>query len=332
MIKLTQLIKESEDSIIERFISLLPKYDLEFHSWDIGREHAFQWRGNTYPTITDKEKIVKVALDRTDLFVRRPGEVWVGDPSRPLLNGYVIQAIITDPQHRGKGKASEILKRMLKAADEAGLLLKLEAVPMKSFIKRKQPKLSQPQLIKWYSKHGFEKHPESSLMVRKPKQPLSEEYDPETEFVLDKRPIIMVRKLVETFLKELEPLKKALGFKNIRIHFITHDPGGLARYIHGTKKNPHFVMSTRVIYYAAKKYGANLGVAIFTTLVHEFCHAYLDSVGINPWDHDEDLVEEVARDYQDDSNIKKLKEKLDLFAKNPSLHYFAKRHKLREMK
>ena len=173
MIKLKQLIEESNDSIIEKFISLLPKYDLEFHSWDSGREDAFQWRGNTYPTITDKEKIVKVALDRTDLFVRRPGEVWLGDPSRPLVHGYIIQAIVTDPQHRSKGKASEILKRILKAADEAGLLLKLEAVPMKDFIKKKQLKLTSPQLIKWYSKHGFEKHPEVSLMIRKPK-PLSE--------------------------------------------------------------------------------------------------------------------------------------------------------------
>ena len=71
MIKLKQLIKKSKDSIIERFISLLPKYDLEFYSWDKGREHAFQWRGSIYPTITDKEKIVKVALDRTDLFVAK---------------------------------------------------------------------------------------------------------------------------------------------------------------------------------------------------------------------------------------------------------------------
>ena len=97
---------------------------------------AFEWRGNTYPTITDKDKIVKIALDRTDLFVRRPVDVWMGDPSRPLLNGYVIQAIVTDPEHRGKGKASDILRRILKAADEAGLLLKLEAVPMGDFIKK----------------------------------------------------------------------------------------------------------------------------------------------------------------------------------------------------
>ena len=169
MIKLKSLLKEYDDTVIEKFISLLPKYDLEFYSWDSGKENAFQWRGNTYPTITDKEKIVKVALDRTDLFVRRPGEVWLSDPSRPLLHGYVIQAIVTDPQHRGKGKASDILKRILRAADEAGLLLKLEIAPMKDFIKKKEKKLTTPQLQKWYSKQGFEKHPDANLMVRKPK-------------------------------------------------------------------------------------------------------------------------------------------------------------------
>ena len=159
---------ERDDAIIEKFISLLPKYDLEFHSWDNGKEHAFQWRGGTYPTITDKDKIVKVALDRTDIFVR-DNDVWVGDSSRPMLNGYVIQAIVTDPAHRGKGKAGEILRRIVKCADEAGLLLKLEAVPMKDFIKKKQSSMTKPQLIKWYSKHGFEKHPEASLMTRAPK-------------------------------------------------------------------------------------------------------------------------------------------------------------------
>lgn len=169
MLKLKTLLYE-DDEVIEKFISLLPKYDLEFHSWESG-DQAFHWRGNIYPTITDKEHIVKVALDRTDLFVRRPGEVWMGDPSRPLLHGYVIQAIVTDPEHRTKGKASEVLKRVLKAADEAGLLFKLEAAPMSDFIKRGKPKLSRDQLIKWYARHGFKKHPEANLMIREPSKP-----------------------------------------------------------------------------------------------------------------------------------------------------------------
>ena len=90
MIRLKSLILEKyDDAVIEKFISLLPKYNLEYHSPQES-EHAFKWWGNIYPTITDKEKIVKVVLDRTDIFSRE-GNVWVGDPADQLLNGYVIQ-------------------------------------------------------------------------------------------------------------------------------------------------------------------------------------------------------------------------------------------------
>lgn len=172
MLKLRQLLitENRKDEIIEKFISLLPKYGLEFYSWDNNPDNvAFHWRGGTFPTITDKERIVKVALDSTDIFSRR-GEVWVGDPTRPLVHGFVIQSIVTDPEHRGKGKAKEMLKKVLAAADEAGLLLKLEPVPMKDFIKRGQKSMSKDQLRKWYGSFGFEKDPEANIMTRKPKQ------------------------------------------------------------------------------------------------------------------------------------------------------------------
>ena len=167
MISLIKLMNESsDDSVIEKFISFLPKYGLEYHSPQES-EHAFKWRGGIYPTITDKDKKVKVALDRTDIFGRN-GDVWVGDPSRPMLNGYVIQAIVTDPQNRGKGFATDILKRILKAADEAKLKLKLEPVPMGDFISKKQKGLTKPQLQKWYGKHGFEKDSKANIMTRNP--------------------------------------------------------------------------------------------------------------------------------------------------------------------
>lgn len=170
MIKLQSLLKETDDNIIDRFIKSLPNYGLEFHSWDSGDKNVtFKWKGGTYPTITDKDRIVKVALDRTDIFGHN-GNVWLGDPSRPMLNGYVIQAIITDPKHRNKGKARDMLKKVLDAADAAGLLLKLEPVPMKDFIHKKDPKLTHSQLTKWYYRHGFEKSPDANIMTRNPKK------------------------------------------------------------------------------------------------------------------------------------------------------------------
>jgi len=168
MIKLKSLLLEGDDPIIEKFISLLPKYGLEYHA-PLESKHSFEWRGSIYPTVTDTSHTVKVGLDRTDIFGRE-GNVWVGDPSRPILNGYVIQAIVTDPEHRGKGKAKEALKSMLAAADEAGVLLKLEPVPMKDFIKKGEKKMSQSQLQKWYSKYGFEKSKDANIMTRLPKK------------------------------------------------------------------------------------------------------------------------------------------------------------------
>lgn len=175
MIKLKTLLTESNDAVIEKFISLLPKYGLEFHS-PRDSEHTFKWRAGIYPTITDKEHIVKVGLDRTDIFGRN-GYVWIGDPSRPILNGYVIQAIVTDPKERGRGRAKEVLRQMIKCADEAGLLLKLEPVPMKDFIKKGERSLTKPQLQKWYSKYGFKKEPDANIMTRPPNLTENESLD-----------------------------------------------------------------------------------------------------------------------------------------------------------
>lgn len=173
MIKLKQLLimEDRKDEVIEKFLSLLPKYGLEFYSWDNNpNDVAFHWRGGTYPTITDKEHQVKVALDTTDIFSRR-GDVWVGDPSHPLVHGFVIQAIVTDPEQRRKGKAKETPNKVLQAADEAGLFLKLEPAPMKDFIKRGQKGMTIDQLRKWYGSLEFEKDPEANIMTRKPKTP-----------------------------------------------------------------------------------------------------------------------------------------------------------------
>jgi predicted GNAT family N-acyltransferase len=165
VIKLISLIKEGSDDVIEKFISLLSNYDLNYISPE--QESAFKWNGSIYPTITDKDNIVKVALDRSNIF-GHDGRVFIG--SHPMLNGYVIQAIVTDPNHRGQGKAREILKKILLAANESGLTLKLEPVPMKDFIKKGDKKLSQTQLQKWYSKYGFEKEKDVNIMTRMPKK------------------------------------------------------------------------------------------------------------------------------------------------------------------
>lgn len=152
---------------LDNFINSLSKYGLEYHGTD--SPDAFKWRNSIYPTITNKEKTVKVGLDRTDIFDRN-GDVWVGDPSHPLLNGWVIGAIVTDPEHRGKGEASKVLQQIVKAADECGIMFKGEPVAMKDFIKKGQKSLTRNQLIKWYQRHGFEPNERGNIITRNPKK------------------------------------------------------------------------------------------------------------------------------------------------------------------
>jgi len=113
-----------------------------------------------------------------------------------------------------------------------------------------------------------------------------------------------VQKLVNSILRDLKPLQTALGFHKVYVHYIKADENELARYISGTMDNPHFVLNARGIYNAAKEDGVNLGTTIETTLVHEFGHAYLEMCGIDTRDHDEDVVEDFAREYNDYRNIK----------------------------
>lgn len=131
------------------------------------------------------------------------------------------------------------------------------------------------------------------------------DYDPGWDYEVSKKPNPAIRKLVNSILKDLEPLKKQLGFHNVYVHYIKDpDKSCLARYINGTMDNPHFVLNANSIYDSAKKYGVNLGTAVETTLVHEFGHAYLEMCGIDVADHDEDVVEDFAQEYNYHRNTK----------------------------
>ncbi len=130
------------------------------------------------------------------------------------------------------------------------------------------------------------------------------DYDPSWDYEVVKKPLPEVQKLVSSILTDLEPLKQALGFRKVYVHYIKAPDTDLARYINGTMDNPHFVLNARGIYNAAKKYGVNLGTAVETTLVHEFGHAYLEMNGIETMDHDEDVVEEFAGEFNHFRNIK----------------------------
>jgi hypothetical protein len=62
--------------------------------------------------------------------------------------------------NKGSGRASKELKRIIKDADDTGVTLRLQAIPIGD------DGLNQKQLVKWYRRHGFKGEPEE--MVRPP--------------------------------------------------------------------------------------------------------------------------------------------------------------------
>lgn len=74
---------------------------------------------------------------------------------------YMITRINVPREHRSKGIASRLLKRITDDADEEGVVLLLEISPSDG--------LNYSQLLSWYTKCGFRKICNSSLLERQPR-------------------------------------------------------------------------------------------------------------------------------------------------------------------
>jgi GNAT superfamily N-acetyltransferase len=83
---------------------------------------------------------------------------------RPFSEKWHICLIVTPRQERQKGHARAAMRVVLKAADDHGVTLSLNAVPTRGSGMR------QPQLIKWYARYGFIKQSTSPEMNRPPKR------------------------------------------------------------------------------------------------------------------------------------------------------------------
>ena len=160
--------EEPQANRITAFLDAAPSEGLKY--FRPATEEALRWEGGIYPTISNESGTVKVALDRTDIFERKSGEVWRGDPTAPPPNTYIIQAVVTSPESRGTGEASAVMQRIINMADKSGLTLKLEPVPMKSFVQRGQKAMTKKQLVDWYKRLGFTQAKEGSdaVLIREP--------------------------------------------------------------------------------------------------------------------------------------------------------------------
>lgn len=130
------------------------------------------------------------------------------------------------------------------------------------------------------------------------------DYNPDWDYEVDRKPPKQVVQAVKQCVKEVDGLLKAAGLQKSRVYYIRDEDDAVARYISGTATHPVFVVNARIIYELMKDeietYGpVELIRAVRSTLVHEVGHAVLESIGIDTMEHDEDFVEESARDYCD---------------------------------
>lgn len=123
------------------------------------------------------------------------------------------------------------------------------------------------------------------------------DYQIEWDYQKDNKPPKAVVLLSHPVLKELRRAARPLRLKSLRLFFVQQlDSDHLARYVNGTSSAPVFVLDARALVQAAKRYDVDLETALRSTLFHELGHAYLDSVGIEMEEEQEEaLVERYAR-------------------------------------
>lgn len=93
-------------------------------------------------------KLPEIALESQGYVLRLHGtQAWLSAYGEAIQIGWIH----TDETERGKGHASQLLRRICSLADEIGVTLSLKAQP-----KARKIGLVEEQLVEWYRRHGFE--------------------------------------------------------------------------------------------------------------------------------------------------------------------------------
>ena len=121
------------------------------------------------------------------------------------------------------------------------------------------------------------------------------------EYFVDGYPTAMpskaLRQAVKTSLSLLDNLRKDLGLNKVRVHYTADiDGDGCACYCAGSQDWPVIVLNV-----SSFNTPDDIERGVESTLAHEFCHAYLETVGMDCFDyeHPEDEIEDLARRYCD---------------------------------
>jgi len=115
-----------------------------------------------------------------------------------------------------------------------------------------------------------------------------------------------VNGIVQSILKELSALQKTMELHSIRVGYIIAEDDGVATYIAESREDAIILLDARAHEEEARKDfitpERTLHDGLKSSIVHEMGHAYLDSKGLETRYHDEDVVENFARDYCDDGD------------------------------
>jgi len=136
------------------------------------------------------------------------------------------------------------------------------------------------------------------------------DYDPSWDYELDDEPLDEVKRLVDRFVGEHEPIFRALKMPTPHVFYVTALDEGehLAKFVSGTSSDPFIVLDSRYLDEQADRFNVALGDAVESTLLHEYGHAYLEATG----EHEEmderkeeRLVEKFAKTYWKSRNLRK---------------------------
>lgn len=128
------------------------------------------------------------------------------------------------------------------------------------------------------------------------------DYDPSWDYDVHHNPPASLVKIVNQILQDKNTLNllKVLNINVPKVHYIRDNKQeALARYIAGTSNNPHIVIDLDTIEKSVKEDPSNIGYVLESTIIHELIHAYLESKGLDPSEHNEDVVEGTTMEYMD---------------------------------
>lgn len=113
------------------------------------------------------------------------------------------------------------------------------------------------------------------------------------------RPFPLLRQEVLSVIKSTKSLRRILKLKKPRIfYFQEREDNSCATYCAGSCNEPVIGLCASSFADVEESY---LGIAVWSSIVHELFHAYLETLGVDccEYIHPEEKIEDLTRDYCD---------------------------------